>query len=241
MMYSRLITLCSLAIAPLLAANSWAANSVLIWPIDPTIASDAKATELWLENRGDATTLMQVRAFLWQQSNGKDQYQTQQQIQASPPMVRIEPGKKQLIRLVKQTPPAPGQESAYRILLDEIPSPQPAKPDENRSGLNFQMRYSVPLFVYGNGASAKASKPVLSWRLVNVDGKQALQINNTGNVHARLSHVTLGGRSVASSLLGYVLAHSSQTFPLSIAASGSEELSAELGENEIWRSRSTSR
>ena len=43
-----------------LVAPAWAGNSVLIWPIDPKIPSGDKATELWLENRGEATTLMQV-------------------------------------------------------------------------------------------------------------------------------------------------------------------------------------
>jgi hypothetical protein len=35
-------------------------------------------------------------------------YQTQQQVVASPPMVRLEPGQKQLVRLIRQSaPPAP--------------------------------------------------------------------------------------------------------------------------------------
>ncbi|MEI2606988.1 fimbria/pilus periplasmic chaperone, partial [Erwinia aphidicola] len=84
-------------------------------------APQEKASELWLENRGESTTLMQVRVFSWQQINGQEQYQTQQQVLASPPLVRIEPGKRQMVRLIKQTPPAGGKEAAYRVLLDEIP------------------------------------------------------------------------------------------------------------------------
>ncbi len=60
------------------------ANSVMIWPIDPAIDPEDKASELWLENRGNTTTLMQVRIFAWQQTNNQEQYQTQQQIVASP-------------------------------------------------------------------------------------------------------------------------------------------------------------
>lgn len=148
MIFTRIAALC-LLVTTLSTLSVRAANSVLLWPVNPLIASDEKATELWMENRGDSTTLMQVRVFLWQQKSGQEQYQTQQQILASPPMVRIEPGKKQLVRLIKQTAPLPGQEAAYRILLDEIPSPPSQDTDKNHVGLSFQMRYSVPLFVYG--------------------------------------------------------------------------------------------
>ncbi|THD29395.1 molecular chaperone, partial [Pantoea sp. R102] len=66
-----------------LSPASFAANSLMIWPIDPAINPQEKASELWLENRGNATTIMQVRIFNWQQIDGQEQYQTQQQVVAS--------------------------------------------------------------------------------------------------------------------------------------------------------------
>lgn len=228
--------LTGLTVSALLPA--WAGNSVLIWPIDPKIASGDKATELWLENRGEATTLMQVRVFTWQQVDGKEQYQTQQTVVASPPLVRIEPGKKQLVRLINQTPPPAGKEVAYRVLLDEIPTPQ--APGQNQAGLSFQMRYSVPLFTYGSGLAADNASPALSWRMVSEQGKPALRITNSGNGHARLSNVSLAGRSLSTSLFGYVLANSSNTFPLKFPASDSSELSAELDNHKTWRSTGSS-
>lgn len=229
-----------LSVALLLSsATAIAGNSVLIWPIDPKIPSGDKATELWLENRGDATTLMQVRVFTWEQVDGKEQYQTQQNVVASPPLVRIEPKQRQLVRLINQTPPPAGKETGYRVLLDEIPTPQ--KPGENQAGLNFQMRYSVPLFTYGAGLNADDAKPDLSWRVVNVDGRSALRITNSGNGHARLSNVTLGGRKLSDSLFGYVLANASNTFPLNFPAANSSELRAELDNNKTWRSTGSSR
>lgn len=219
--------------ATLAASLAHAGNSVLIWPIDPKIASDEKATELWLENRGTSTTLMQVRVFSWQQINGQEQYQTQQQVLASPPLVRIEPGQKQLVRLIKQNKPAAGQEQAYRVLLDEIPTPK--APTENQAGLNFQMRYSVPLFVYGDGIDADNADPVLSWRIINQQGKSFLEVTNRGPGHARLSKATLGGRRLSDGLFGYVLANSVNRWPLSFPASSGAQLVAEL-DDKTWRS-----
>lgn len=222
----------ALSLAVLAAPLLHAANSVMIWPIDPKIHSEDKASELWLENRGNATTLMQVRIFQWQQINGQEQYQTQQQVVASPPLVRIEPGQKQLVRLIKQTPPSANTETAYRVVLDEIPTPQ--KPGENQAGLTFQMRYSVPLFVYGNGLTPDGVKPQLSWQLVNNGGKRFIEIANSGNGHARISKAQLDGRTLSDGLLGYVLARSSNRFPVN-AASGSE-LQAQVNDSS-WRSR----
>lgn len=211
-----------------------AANSLMIWPIDPAIASEDKASELWLENRGGSSTIMQVRIFAWQQREGQEQYQTQQQVAASPPMVRLEPGQKQLVRLIKQTPSPAGKESAYRVVLDEIPSPR--KPGDNQAGLNFQMRYSVPLFVYGSGLTRDSAKAVLSWREVSSGGRRWLELTNSGSGHARLSNVRAGGTALGNGLFGYVLAHSSQRWPVSQSLRG--ELAADVN-NRAWRSTAT--
>ena len=208
-----------------------AANSLMIWPIDPAINPDEKASELWLENRGNATTMMQVRIFSWLQVGGQEQYQTQQQVVASPPMVRLEPGQKQLVRLIKQGAPQAGREMSYRVVLDEIPTPR--TPGENQAGLTFQMRYSVPLFVYGNGVTSDSAKPQLSWQQVDSGGKRWLELTNRGNGHARLSNVTIGGRRLGNGLFGYVLANSSNRWPLTSSVSG--ELSAEVNKGH-WSS-----
>jgi len=215
----------------LLAMSAQAANSLMIWPIDPSIDPDEKASELWLENRGNATTLMQVRIFSWQQVNGREQYATQQSVAASPPLVRIEPGQKQLVRLIKQTAPGAGQELAYRVVLDEIPTPR--TPGDNQAGLNFQMRYSVPLFVYGDGLTRETAKPDLNWQQVSEGGKAFLQLTNRGSGHARLSNVTIGGRKMGDGLFGYVLAHSENRWPLKNAVSGQMRADTNAGE---WRS-----
>lgn len=220
-----------LLLALFLTSQAQAANSVMIWPIDPAINPDEKASELWLENRGSATTLMQVRIFAWQQVNNQEQYQTQQQVVASPPLVRIEPGQKQLIRLIKQIPPAAGKEMAYRVVLDEIPTPRSAGADQ--AGLNFQMRYSVPLFVYGEGLTKESARPELSWQTVNTGGQRYLQLTNRGSGHARLSNLTIGGRKLGNGLFGYVLADSSNRWPLKTAVSG--VLTAEMNKGQ-WRS-----
>ena len=111
----------------------------------------------------------------------------------------------------------PGAEQAYRVLVDELIPEGGSQGD--KAGVQFQMRYSVPLFVYGAGLAApkdgaaiaddKAAAVALSYRVESEGGRRWLRLHNAGSVHARLSEVRLvqGGKAVpvAEGLLGYVL------------------------------------
>lgn len=212
------------------AVGVQAATSVLIWPIDPVIEAEQKAGALWLENRGTAPANLQVRVFAWRQGDYDDQYQPQRDIIGSPPVANIAPGQKQLIRLTRTGASPAGQEQSYRIIIDEIPAPLMARDaaDKPQAAIQFQMRYSVPLFVYGEGLwgkpdasgardAAGVGKPLLSWRQVAVQGKPFVEIRNSGPIHARLTDVVLQQGSKAQplveGLLGYVLPGATMRWP----------------------------
>ncbi|NER61673.1 molecular chaperone [Pseudomonas sp. MAFF212428] len=222
--------------ALLVAGTAQAATSVLIWPIDPVLEADQKAGALWLENRGDTPASLQVRVFAWRQGEFDDQFQAQREIIGSPPVATLAAGQKQLIRLTRTAQSPAGQEQAYRIIIDEIPPALPAT-DANtppQAAIRFQMRYSVPLFVYGQGLwgkpdadgkrdAAGVGKPRLSWRQVSVQGKPYVEIRNVGPVHARLTDVVMQqgsqSRPVVEGLLGYVLPGATMRWPAPTSAS----------------------
>ncbi|WDY56311.1 fimbrial biogenesis chaperone [Pseudomonas sp. PSKL.D1] len=223
-----------------------AATSVLIWPIDPVLEADQKAGALWLENRGSAPASLQVRVFAWRQGDYQEQFQAQRDIIGSPPVANIAPGQKQLIRLTRTGSSPAGQEQAYRIIIDEIPSPLPA--DTNTQGtsaaIRLQMRYSVPLFVYGEGLWGKpdpdgnrsaggVGKPQLSWRPVTVQGKPYVELRNTGPVHARLTDVVVQGKPLAEGLLGYVLPGATMRWPAPAASGAGSVLKGRVNGQEV--------
>ncbi|HHK9553168.1 TPA: molecular chaperone [Enterobacter sichuanensis] len=224
-----------------------AAATILLWPIDPWLAADAKATELWIQNQGNSATTMQVRIVRWKQEDGHERYTAQQDVVASPPIVTIAAGSKQLIRLIKQTSVPAGVEQAYRIIVDEIP--QADVKAEPAIGLKLQMRYSIPLFVYGQGIPtikegahhAVVETRNLSWRVTQAGGQPALEVQNRGDVHVRLSQVALeqGGqkRTIAEGLLGYVLPGSSRSWPIPAGVRQPERMSAQINARDAqWQS-----
>ncbi len=223
-----------------------ATSNILLWPIDPVIKADEDASELWIQNQGNQPITMQVRIIRWRQEEGNERYSEQQDVVASPPIVRIDGNKKQLIRLIKQSVIPSHVEQAYRIVVDEIPQPENAQAPQ--IGLRLQMRYSIPLFVYGQGTEVKrenihqaqVSTEQLRWQVITQNGKPAIQVTNSDKIHVRLSDVTVqqGGtqHTLARGLLGYVLPGSSRCWPLPPDMSHPTLLSASVNARErVWR------
>lgn len=220
-----MINLKTLTLVCLLAPTCANAASVLISPIDPVIESDQNGASLWLENQDSKPVYMEIKAVRWEQRNGENGYAKQSDVTVSPPFALISPGKRQLIRLIKNQAAPAGQEQAYRIFIDEIPQAANEEKKASSAGINFQMRYSIPLFVYGEGltvaqeyAKAKGltvAQPALSYRLTQGKSGTLIEVKNDGAVHARLSKLTnASGGVLIEGLVGYVLPHSSAAFPL---------------------------
>ncbi len=218
-----------------------AAASLLVWPIDPVIEHDESGVAVWLENTGDSAARVQIRVLGWTQKDGADAQEPQSRIVVSPPAAEIRAGQKQLLRLIRTSPVPPGEEQAYRILIDEIPNLKQEATASSTAGQNaglaFQLRYSVPLFVSGEGvwtrenaqkkrAQATPSQPDLRYSVQSRDGSTFFVVSNSGVAHARLSSVRYvrNGRDALSvpGLWGYVLPGAEMWFeaPAGLQAGG---------------------
>jgi fimbrial chaperone protein len=216
------------------------AGSLLIWPVDPVIESGARATALWLENPGKAPITLQVRIYAWAQDGGKNAYAPQETILGTPPTVTVAPGAKQLIRLTRTTPTPTKAEQAFRVVVDEIPTP--SRVAASSAAVSFRMRYSLPLFAYGDGLSRKGAAeprtvthaPRLAWRVISGAGERYLEIRNMGNLHARLTDVAFAQEAapandngaLAKGLFGYVLPGATMRWPLPAGTTVGAELVA---------------
>lgn len=226
------------------AINAQAASSVLVWPIFQTISSSDKGSELWLQNRGNSAVTLQLRVFKWQQRNSASVYSDQKAVLASPPFVTVQPGQRQLIRLIRLQATAPQHEDAYRIVIDEIPGSTASQTNTNSAGLIMRMRYVLPLFVYGQGMSPVSQDgPVssirnsLSWNIASKKGQAYLAMTNHGSIHARLSDIFWGSDAqhptayISKGFLGYVLPGQTVLFPLPAHQTPGNSLFSRLADN----------
>lgn len=210
-----LIATCTMA-SPLQAA------AVIIWPVDPVIEAGQSGTVLWIQNKDPKPVTVQVRAFAWSQTGGQDVLDKQSEMVASPPIAEIAPGAKQLVRIVRRTP-ATRPHHAYRLMVDELPPPPASEGGGGVTArLAIQMRYSIPLFVYG-------SKDKLHPRLVaevrGTENGAVLVVRNTGGSHARLTNLRgPGDRMIREGLVGYVLPGSALHIPLPLGSGATLKL-----------------
>lgn len=224
-----LLAACALLLAAGFALpRAQAASSVMLWPVDPVIEDGQRAAAIWLENKGSEEASLQIRVFGWSQTGTEEVYEAQERVIASPPLAVIPPGQRQLVRLMSTQPVPEGREVSYRVLVDELPSSSGKDNSDGSMGVKLQIRYSLPLFVYGKGLSVRQrnaqrdlmalAAPKLDWRVEREGATQYLRIRNSGKAHARLTNVewVRDGNKVDlhKGLLGYVLAGSEMRWPL---------------------------
>ena len=171
-----------------------------IEPVSLTLAPDAGAASLWLSNGRQAPLHAQVRIFAWTQQNGGEVLATTRDLAVSPPLLQVPGQGRQLVRVVRLAPAGPATETAYRLIVDELPAA--GATDGGR------LRYSIPVFL---APAAAVAGPRLSARIeADGRGQRHLRVDNSGDRHARianLSFVGTGGREhlLAPNLAGYVL------------------------------------
>lgn len=197
-------------ISSLLLCSNWVmASGLQVSPISLSLQARENASGLTLSNTGDNVVHAQVRVYHWSQDETGDQLTLSRGLLASPPMIKLDPSEKQLIRIIRATAPPQGSgavEDSYRVLVNELPIKSP----DQKSGLQFALSYSLPVFVQPVGVIK--TSPKLQWSThVQPDGKQVkLRVHNSGNGNAQLaslSFVDTVGTSinVHKGLLGYVL------------------------------------
>ena len=197
-------------ISSLLLSSSVAmASGLQVSPISLSLQAKENASGLTLSNTGDNVVHAQVRVYHWSQDEKGDQLTASRGLLASPPMLELQPGEQQLIRVIRASAPPSGAgavEDAYRLSIDEIP----VKSAEQKTGLQFALSYSLPVFVQPVGVVE--TRPQLQWSYsLHADGKQIqLNVSNSGNGHAQLAGLSLvdaAGNSLDlhQGLLGYVL------------------------------------
>lgn len=199
------------------------ASGLQVSPISLSLQAKENASGLTLSNTGDGVVHAQVRVYHWSQDKDGDQLTASRGLLASPPMIELQPGENQLIRIIRASAPPSGVaavQDSYRLSIDEIP----IKSAEQKTGLQFALSYSLPVFV--NPVGVTDASPKLQWSYIpQPDGKQIeLRVNNSGNGHAQLAALSISdasGNDVAlhPGLLGYVLPSATMQWMLKVPLS----------------------
>jgi len=220
-----------LAATAMLALPAMAsASSLQIMPINIEVPAPGAASTVTLSNTGGDQINAQIRIFKWVQQNGQDELVPTKDVVASPPAVKLAPGKKGVIRVVRLGKTPAATEETYRLIVDELPKPVKA----GQAGVGFSVRYSIPVFFSKSGEDAD-----LSWRASMVKGQLVLNAANAGGRRVRVASLTVANGNgktlrVGEGLAGYVLGQSSKQWTVKgaskFAAGGTIKITAQ-GDN----------
>ncbi|WOE33222.1 MULTISPECIES: molecular chaperone [unclassified Acinetobacter] len=193
------------------------AASLQVAPILLEFLPQEKVKELWLTNTGDQSIQAQVRVNAWTQQNNQDTLTTSKNLIASPMVLSIPAGQRQLVRLMRNDKDKAEQsnEQAYRLIVDELPQAQ----TDTQSGLQLLLKYSIPVF-FKTSNTNDVIQGFTSLKDMNFKyNTNTLTIDNQSGQYKRFSqfsYIDEQGKKIPiqRGLMGYVL--SGQTMQWSI-------------------------
>lgn len=183
------------ALAVLLIASAATAGSFSVAPVRLDVKMPRRAVSLEVQNTGELPAQLQVERYRWvADKGGDDQLEPTDDIVATPPILTLAPGQKQIIRVLVSGSQDPTREATYRVILQET-----ALNDPPPNAVRALLRISMPLFITPNGA-----KPNVVWSAERADDKWWLVMENTGNAHAQILAARVeGGAEIKAT--GYLL------------------------------------
>jgi fimbrial chaperone protein len=194
------------------SSGSTFASPFSVSPVRIYMASRERATAITITNDGDETLVMQADLYSWKQkANGEDDLALTEDMIVSPPIIKIPPKSRQVVRLAMLRPRPPGEQLTYRMIVREIPEAKPAGPEMQ---LQIALAFSMPVFITPNGV-----KRSLACSIERVAGDTVKTVcENIGNAFAAPRSFMLtsatGDKLASSDTGGYILPSVKRSFDL---------------------------
>ncbi len=186
------------------------ATSLNVAPTRIELGPSSRTGSVTLSNTGETATTVQVETFAWRQGNSVAELEPTRGLLAVPAVFNLDEGGRQVIRVATREPAPAAVETAYRLVISEVP----VAGDSASAGVRFALRLSLPVFITPEGAA-----PVPDWRLVRDGAGPALELRNAGTAHLHVSRLDLSAgadrrRIALIETPSYVLAGNTQRWPL---------------------------
>lgn len=197
--------LCGAASAALASAGTFSVTPVRIY-----MAPKDRAVAVTIVNEGDAPVVLQADLNLWSQTaDGADELTPTEDLVLSPPIVKLAPGARQVVRLALARPPDASRQLIYRLVMREIPE---AAPPKGNVQVPISLALSMPVFV----TPPPATRDVACRIERNGDAVAALCANSgTAYAQVREARLTRGAAPLAAFEGGvYILPGARKSIPL---------------------------
>jgi fimbrial chaperone protein len=184
------------------------AGSLRVAPLRLDLPADRRAVAVTVTNTGSTPTLLQLEAKRWSQQDGTDNYSAAAELIVSPPIFTLDAGAEQIVRIGRRDGARVASEAAYRLFIQEVPTPGSTAPRE----LSVVLRIGVPVF----DTPAGTPEGMLEWTLQCRDSaRPVLLAANRGGRVVRLDEVNVHAAGAAHTERAvYVLAGATRILAL---------------------------
>lgn len=121
-----------------------------VTPVRIFMAARDRAVAITVTNEGTEEVVMQADLYSWKQKpGGEDELVLTEDMILSPPILKLAPKSRQVVRLARLTPPPAGEQLTYRMIVREIPE---ARPPSKELAIQIALAFSLPVFITPPGA-----------------------------------------------------------------------------------------
>lgn len=203
------------SVAFLLGAAFVAPASAGLFSVTPVriyMAPRDRAVAVTITNEGDDELVMQADIFVWKQKpNGEDDLTPSDDLILSPPIIKLAPKSRQVVRLARLQPSPVGEQMTYRMIVREVPE---AKTPDKSVQLQIALAFSLPVFITPPGAKARLECTAQR------SGAETVKVDcdNAGTAYAQPREFVLLGASgeklAGRDVGGYILPGMKRSFDL---------------------------
>ena len=189
------------------------AGQFTVTPVRIYMEPKDRAIAVTVSNEGDAQLVMQADLYEWKQKpGGEDELTATEEIFLSPPILKMAPKSRQVVRLARVSmPQQAAREVTYRMIVREIPEARPPNTDNE---VQIALAFSLPVFI-----TPKNAKPILDCQAARLAANK-VQVNciNSGNAHTHpvsfLLSTMAGSKLAEQGTGGYILPDIRRSFEL---------------------------
>ena len=175
------------ALAGLIPAAPALAGSFSVTPVRIYMGLRDRAVAITITNEGDTPIALQADINVWsQKSDGTDELVLTEDMVLSPPIIKLAPQARQVVRLALLKPADASRQLTYRLIVREIP--EATAPKGNTLEVPIALALSMPVFI-----TPPIAKREMSCELSQAPLQAALAVTcaNTGSAYAQIREILM--------------------------------------------------
>jgi fimbrial chaperone protein len=170
-----------------------------------------RAVAVTVTNEGDEEVVMQADLYTWKQKpDGTDDLALTEDLILTPPILKLAPKARQVVRLARLGPPPAGTQQTYRLVMREVPEARA----NNQIQLQVALAFSLPIFISPAGVKRDLQCGV---ERGGADTVRAV-CSNSGNAYAQIRTLEVldakGDKVAARDQGGYLLPSIQRSFDI---------------------------